>query len=212
MRGSEFESQVLGVIDELDDFLIFLGLEEDAAVGHLHDFERQIGYAGPGKHQISRLPPPRNSPQLHHGETLTLADNLRFAPRCATSRAAPVSLPGVERNGWFSTAIELKWFDGDGTVSPHHGVFSRSGRKEESRESGRCNQDSRQGSRGENATFEIAENDPNWPRVEAFLSSMGDHWVRDFSTTVPYGQELFTLCKSVHASDFCQNIVACAGA
>src|ERR1700723_2355561 len=68
------------------------------------------------------------------------------------------------------------------------------------------------GSRGENATFEIAENDPNWPRVEAFLSSMGDHRVRDFSTTVPYGQELFTLCKSVHASDFCQNIVACAGA
>src|ERR1700735_3898626 len=41
------------------------------------------------------------------------------------------------------------------------------------------------GSCGENATFEIAENDPNWPRVEAFLSSMGDHRVRDFSTTVP---------------------------
>src|ERR1700723_2790034 len=62
-------------------FLSLLGLEVDAAVRHLHGFERQIGYAGPGKHQIARLPPPRNSPQLHHGETLTLADNLRFAPR-----------------------------------------------------------------------------------------------------------------------------------
>jgi len=70
---------VPGVIDELDDFLIFLGLEEDAAVGHLHGLERQIGYAGPGKDQIARLPPPRNSPQLYHGETLTLAGNLRFA-------------------------------------------------------------------------------------------------------------------------------------
>jgi hypothetical protein len=79
MRGSEFESQVPGVIDELDDFLIFLGLEEDAAVGHLHGLERQIGYAGPGKDQIARLPPPRNSPQLYHGEIRTLAGNLRFA-------------------------------------------------------------------------------------------------------------------------------------
>lgn len=106
MRGSEFESQVPGVIDELDDFLIFLGLEEDAAVGHLHGLERQIGYAGPGKDQIARLPPLRNSPQLYHGEIRTLAGNLRFA------REAPgmglVALPAYAKHDAISCFFRLK--------------------------------------------------------------------------------------------------------
>jgi hypothetical protein len=52
------------------------------------------------------------------------------------------------------------------------------------------------GSRGENATFEIAENAANWPRVDALLSSMGDRRVRDFSTTVPYGVYLQKITRA----------------
>jgi hypothetical protein len=57
------------------------------------------------------------------------------------------------------------------------------------------------GSRGENATFEIAENDPNWLQVDALLSSMGDHRIRDFSTTVPYGVFLQNVTRA-HLNDF----------
>jgi hypothetical protein len=57
------------------------------------------------------------------------------------------------------------------------------------------------GSRGENAMIEIAEDHPNWPRIDALLSSMGDNRVRELPTTVPYGEFLQKVTRA-HLDEF----------
>jgi hypothetical protein len=47
--------EVLRVVDELDYLVVFLGLEQNAAVRDLHGVQRKVANTSPGEHQVARL-------------------------------------------------------------------------------------------------------------------------------------------------------------
>jgi hypothetical protein len=47
------------------------------AVEQLYGFQRQVGDAGPGDHQVARLFQPSNAAQLHHGELQSTVLSIR---------------------------------------------------------------------------------------------------------------------------------------
>ena len=47
--------KTLGVLDQLNYLVVFLRLEEHAAVWDSHGIQRQIGHAGPRHHQVTRF-------------------------------------------------------------------------------------------------------------------------------------------------------------
>src|SRR5204862_7706662 len=53
--------ETLGVLDQLNDFVHFLGLEENAAKRRLHRLQREISNASPGEHEVARLLKPHDA-------------------------------------------------------------------------------------------------------------------------------------------------------